>query len=147
MSQGLLVLLAVLVAAGGFGVYRSRTDGRIRPSGGRTLAEARPDDEPVTVGPDQLGAPLGARATLLQFSSAFCQPCRTTRAVLATVSRTQPGIAHVEVDAESHLELVRRLGIRRTPTTLVLDAAGRELGRAVGVPRPDALLAAVAEIR
>ncbi len=145
MSQGLLVLLVVLVAAGGFGVYRNRTDGRIRPSGGR--AEAEPDDVLVTLGPDQLGAPLGARATLLQFSSAFCQPCRATRAVLATVSRTQPGIAHVEVDAESHLELVRRLGIRRTPTTLVLDAAGRELGRAVGVPRPDALLAAVAEIR
>ena len=72
-----------------------------------------------------LGGPLGERATLVQFSSAFCQPCRATRRVLDEVSRTVPGVAHVEVDAESNLELVRRLDVRRTPTVLVLDAARR----------------------
>jgi hypothetical protein len=52
----------------------------------------------------------------------------------------------VEVDAESHLELVRRLGVASTPTTLVLDGSGVERGRATGVPRRDDVLAAVAAV-
>ena len=65
---------------------------------------------------------LGERATLLQFSSAFCAPCRATRRVLGDVPRRSPGVAHIEVDAEHHLDVVRRLGVLRTPTTLVLSA-------------------------
>jgi thiol-disulfide isomerase/thioredoxin len=81
-----------------------------------------------------LGRPGGEQATLLQFSTAFCAPCRTTRVVLADVARIVPGVAHIEVDAEEHLDLVRRLGIRRTPTVLVLDADAREISRASGAP-------------
>ena len=62
-------------------------------------------------------AELGERATLLQFSSAFCAPCRATRRVLDDVSSSLPGVVHLEVDAEHHLDVVRRLGIMRTPTT------------------------------
>ncbi len=72
----------------------------------------------------EVGEALGERATLLQFSSAFCAPCRATRRVLAEVADVVPGVAHVEVDAEHHLEAVRRLGVLRTPTTLVLAADG-----------------------
>jgi thiol-disulfide isomerase/thioredoxin len=85
----------------------------------------------------------GERATLLQFSSAFCAPCRATRRVLADVAGAAPGVTHLEVDAEANLELVRRLGILRTPTTLVLDPQGRELSRATGAPRPQQVLAAL----
>ena len=85
----------------------------------------------------------GDRATLLQFSSAFCAPCRATRRILAGVAGAVPGVSHVEVDAEGHLELVRRLGILRTPTTLVLDADGREVTRASGAPRTEQVLAAL----
>jgi thiol-disulfide isomerase/thioredoxin len=85
----------------------------------------------------------GERATLLQFSSAFCAPCRATRRTLADVAGTVPGVAHVEVDAEEHLDLVRRLGILRTPTTLVLDASGHEVTRATGAPRAAQVLAAL----
>ncbi len=85
----------------------------------------------------------GERATLLQFSSAFCAPCRATRRILADVTSAVPGVTHVEVDAEEHLDLVRRLGVLRTPTTLVLDAAGREVTRASGAPRPAQVLAAL----
>lgn len=94
----------------------------------------------------QLGAPLGTRATLVQFSTAFCRPCRATRQVLAGVARTVPGVAHVEIDAEAHLELVRRLGIERTPTVLLLDAAGAERLRVAGAPRPAAVYTALAEL-
>ena len=89
------------------------------------------------------GAELGERATLLQFSSAFCAPCRAARRTLADVARAVPGVAHVELDAEHHLDLVRRLGVLRTPTTLVLDAGGREVRRASGAPRKEQVLAAL----
>jgi len=85
----------------------------------------------------------GERATLLQFPSAFCAPCRATRRTLADVAETVPGVAHVEVDAEQHLDLVRALGVLRTPTTLVLDADGREVTRATGAPRRTQVLAAL----
>ena len=86
---------------------------------------------------------LGEKATLLQFSSAFCAPCRATRRTLSEVAALVPGVEHLEVDAEHHLELVRRLGILRTPTTLVLDGAGREVTRAAGAPRKEQVLAAL----
>ena len=86
---------------------------------------------------------LGGRATLLQFSSAFCAPCRATRRILSDVAGNEAGVAHIEVDAEHHLDLVRRLGILRTPTTLVLDAAGAEVTRASGAPTRQQVMAAV----
>ncbi|MEW9554504.1 thioredoxin family protein [Nonomuraea sp. NPDC050783] len=91
-----------------------------------------------------LGAALGERATLVHFSTAFCQPCRATRRVLADVSALVPGVRHVEVDAESRLDLVRRLAVTATPTVLVLDAAGRIVRRAAGAPRKAEVLVALA---
>jgi thiol-disulfide isomerase/thioredoxin len=134
------VLLAVLASASAFGLWRRRTDGRV--------AAAKPSttglETPGLTAAD-LGQPLGERATLVQFSSAFCAPCRATRQVLGTVADAVPGVVHVEVDAESHLDLVRRVDVRRTPTTLVLDGAGREIRRAAGVPRSDEVLAVLGE--
>ncbi|CAL9381001.1 thiol reductase thioredoxin [Streptomyces griseomycini] len=93
----------------------------------------------------ELGARLGERATLVQFSTAFCAPCRATRRVLGEVAGMVPGVAHVEIDAEARLELVRRLEILRTPTVLVLDADGRVVRRAVGQPRKADVIAALGE--
>jgi thiol-disulfide isomerase/thioredoxin len=93
----------------------------------------------------QLGAELGDRATLVQFSSAFCQPCRATRRTLSEVAGMVDGVAHVEIDAEAHLALVRSLGISRTPTVLVLDAAGRIVRRAAGPPRTADVVAALGQ--
>jgi hypothetical protein len=53
------------------------------------------------------------------------------------------GVAHVELDAEAHLELVRRLNVVRTPTVLVLDGAGRIVRRAAGAPRKADVIAAL----
>ncbi|MEU1265756.1 TlpA family protein disulfide reductase [Streptomyces cellulosae] len=91
----------------------------------------------------QLGADLGERATLVQFSSAFCAPCRATRRVLSEVAAMVPGVTHVEIDAEARLDLVRRLGVERTPTVLVLDADGRVVRRAAGQPRKADVIAAL----
>ena len=140
-AGGLVALVAALAAAGVLGLWLRRSGrrlGRATPAGGEG-----PPDEQVVLGPDDLGSPLGERATLVQFSTAFCQPCRATRRVLADVSATVPGVAHVELDAESQLDLVRRLDVRRTPTVLVLDAGGRVVRRASGQPRPADVIAAL----
>jgi thiol-disulfide isomerase/thioredoxin len=105
----------------------------------------------VATGPDRpevtlpAGTEYGTRATLVQFSTAFCQPCRATRGVLAGVARLVPGVRHLDIDAESHLDLVRALAISSTPTVLVLDARRRLVRRATGVPSRQAVLAALAE--
>jgi thiol-disulfide isomerase/thioredoxin len=125
---GVEVLLAVLVLSTAYGLVHRARSGKVR--------ETVPDDDdlrPVLAG---LGEEPGERATLLQFSSAFCAPCRATRRVLGEVAAVVPGVRHVEVDAEAHLDLVRRLDVRSTPTTLVLDATGQ--------PRKDEVLAALA---
>lgn len=104
------------------------------------------EDEAVRLSEAELGGPLGARATLVQFSTAFCQPCRATRRVLSEVAGMVDGVAHVEVDAEERLELVRRLEVRRTPTVLVLDGAGRVVRRAAGQPRRADVIAALGRV-
>lgn len=150
-----VVVVAVALALG-FGGYRALTDGRFRgthrvsPS---RVEECAPAPVPTSGGatgglwaqvvaavPD---ATLGEQATLLQFSSAFCAPCRATRRTLAEVADVVPGVTHLEVDAEHHLALVRELGILRTPTTIVLDRTGREVTRATGAPRKEQVIAAL----
>ncbi|MFI7134917.1 thioredoxin family protein [Nonomuraea sp. NPDC050153] len=129
---GWWVALATLALGSVIGVVRLRRDGRVRDTGGDRLSEA------------DLGAGLGERATLVQFSTAFCQPCRATRRILADVSGIVPGVTHVEIDAESRLDLVRRLDVMRTPTVLVLDTSGKIVKRAAGQPRKADVLAALA---
>lgn len=140
------MLVASVALALGFGLYRAWADGRFSGTH-RVRGAAEETPAPVSVLADaDLEHELGERATLLQFSSAFCAPCRATRRILADVAATVPGVVHVEVDAEHHLELVRRLGILRTPTTLVLDPHGREVTRAAGAPRKEQVLHALAEM-
>ncbi|MFF0587452.1 TlpA family protein disulfide reductase [Streptomyces sp. NPDC003781] len=123
--------MSAAVAAEGGALVRGQDDDR-------RAAAAAP-----RLGAADLGAQLGARATLVQFSSAFCAPCRATRRVLGEVAGLVPGVAHVEIDAEGHLELVRALDVLKTPTVLVLDADGRVVRRAVGQPRRADVIAAL----
>ena len=145
MSTGAWIAVAAVVVALGFGLYRAASDGRFRGTHrvrGAAATPVEPEVQSVLTGTPYAGQ-LGERATLLQFSSAFCAPCRATRRVLEDVARIVPGVAHVEVDAEHHLDLVRRVGIIRTPTTLVLDATGAEMSRAAGAPSKPAVIASL----
>lgn len=139
------MVVVALVLATAFGLFRAFTDGRFRGTH-RVRGAEQSTEVPVSVldGAD-LEHDLGERATLLQFSSAFCAPCRATRRVLADLAGVVPGVEHIEVDAEHHLELVRRLGVLRTPTTLVLDRHGQEVTRAMGALRKEQVLAALAQ--
>jgi thiol-disulfide isomerase/thioredoxin len=158
---GIVVAVAVLLVATVFGVWHNRRDGRLRTvaDGGVGQVAANPgalpsDDNPATLAADDataagdltlrgLGVDAATPVTLVQFSSAFCAPCRVTRRVLADVAGMVDGVTHLEVDAESHLDAVRALDIWRTPTTLVV-ANGRIVQRASGVPAKAQVLAAIA---
>jgi thiol-disulfide isomerase/thioredoxin len=132
---GLVALLIALGLGAVIGlVYRQRS-GRLRDPG--------TDDAPGLTAADLGADTLGERATLVHFSSAFCRPCVAVRHVLHDVAERLPGVEAVEVDAESHLELVRRLGVASTPTTLLLDRDGVERKRATGVPKRQEVLAAL----
>ena len=132
VTAGAIVAVAVVVLAAVGGLAWRWRDGRLKGAHQRPLTEA------------DLGRPLGERATLLQFSSAFCAPCRAARQQLGDVAARLPGVTHVELDVADRLDLVRLLDIRRTPTVFVLGPRGQIARRASGVPRRDDVLAAVA---
>lgn len=130
-------LAIVLVLATGFGFWYKRTRGEFRKKktvNGPKLTAAI------------VGTELGARATMVQFSSAFCTPCRATKVLLEDMVKTMTDVRYAHIDAESHLELVRELNILSTPTTLFLNGAGIEVGRAMGTPKRAQVHAALAAI-
>jgi thiol-disulfide isomerase/thioredoxin len=149
VTIGQWVLVVALVGAVGFGFYRAAVDGRFRGTHRvRGVDEGIPEPEVAAVlAQTEYADSLGERATLLQFSSAFCAPCRVARRVLGEVAADHPGVVHLEIDAEHHLELVRRVGVLRTPTTLVLDSRGREVSRAAGAPTKAQVVAVLDALR
>lgn len=134
--NSLFPILIVLVLASGYGLWYQRTRGKVVVKSDKGL-----------ITPEMIGSALGSRATLVQFSSAFCSPCRATRALLEDVTAEMSDVVHVEIDAESQLELVRKLDIRSTPTTLFVDRNGHEVGRAMGAPKRDQVLTAISAIK
>jgi thiol-disulfide isomerase/thioredoxin len=156
------LVVAVLVAASAVGVLVRRRNGKFREistNGPAATGEATPDEpagsnepsgnraeETVSAALAGLGVTAHTPVTLLQFSSAFCAPCRTTRVLCADVAATLPGVTHLDVDAESHLDAVRALDIWRTPTVLIVDGQGQVRRRASGAPTRAQLVAAVAEL-
>lgn len=149
MPDGVVVLIVALLAATAFGLWRRRTDGAVKEVDAGAHAVSHhldiEQEDLMHITGDDIGAPLGTKATLVQFSSAFCQPCRATRQVLSSVSGMVDGVSHVEIDAEAHLDLVRRLHVMRTPTVFVLDSSGAVRRRAAGTPRKADIIAALGE--
>ncbi len=138
VTDGLIALMVALVAASVLGLALRRRSGRFR------AGQARPRPDVLTEA--DLGGPLGERATLVQFSPAFCAPCRPTRQILAQVAGMVDGVTHLEVDAAERLDLVRRLHVNSTPTVLVLDPAGAIVKRAAGLPRKADVIAALGSV-
>ena len=142
VTGGLIALAATLLVATVLGFALRRRAGRFRPGRpGTGPATARAGTEVLTEA--DLGRRLGRQATLVQFSTAFCAPCRPTGQILAEVADMADGVTHVEIDAASRLDLVRRLRINSTPTVLVLGPDGAIVKRAVGLPRKADVIAAL----
>src|SRR5262245_31128001 len=87
------------------------------------------------------GVDLASGVTLLQFSSEYCAPCRSTARVLDELADGRADVVHVELDVAERPELAARFGILQTPTTLVLDASGRVRARIGGAVRRELLAA------
>jgi len=135
MNTGFKFVLLTLAISSLFGVVMHFRAGHIR----KTVREVR-------LTPQDLGQPLATKATFVQFSTAFCQPCRATKLMLNAITKDNPQIGHIEIDAESHLDLVRKFHISRTPTTLVVDQSGRVIGKAVGLPKKQEVLATISAL-
>jgi thiol-disulfide isomerase/thioredoxin len=150
VTAGLIALVVALVAASGLGLAMRRRAGQFRadPAAARLGEAGKPaaGPRPEVLTEDDLGGPLGPQATLVQFSTAFCAPCRPTRQILAQVAGMVDGVSHVEVDAAARLDLVRRLRISSTPTILVLDQQGAIVKRASGLPRKADVIAALGPV-
>jgi thiol-disulfide isomerase/thioredoxin len=146
VTGGLIALVAALAVASALGLVLRRRAGRFRtgrarPAASGALGGAVPLADVLTEA--DLGGPLGEQATLVQFSTPFCAPCRPTRQILGQVAGMVDGVSHVEVDAAERLDLARRLRINSTPTVLVLGPDGAIAKRAVGVPRQADVIAAL----
>lgn len=155
MVGGLIALVVVLAAASAAGFVMRQRQGRFHPA---RPAAADPADSADSAGRGgspsaegvlsaaDLGAPLGAQATLVQFSTEVCAYCGPTRELLTEVARERDGVAFVEIDAAARMDLSRRLHVLSTPTVLVLDALGGITSRASGPLRRADLLTAVGAV-
>ena len=126
-----LLLIFVLAIATVIGLRLKATQGRIKQKKGLQISAS------------EIGTALGERATVVQFSTTFCTSCRAAKVLISDEVSKRRDIKYVEIDAESNLELVRKLDIRSTPTTLFLDKKGFEIARAVGAPKRDQINAAI----
>jgi thiol-disulfide isomerase/thioredoxin len=140
--ESLIPILLILTLTSAYGIWYRSSRGKVKSS----TRAVKGGIDPALFG-GELGGELGRDGTLVQFSSAFCTPCRMTRTLITDVIADMPGVRHVDIDAESHLELVRKLDIRSTPTTLFLDKDGIERGRAVGAPKRSQLIEAIEALR
>lgn len=143
-----LVLLLLAASSGAWWIVRRRA-ARFRPVRSRAGATGHPPagrsmDPALT--PTDLGADLGTRATFVQFSAETCASCPQVRRALTSLAGSETGVVHVELAAEDHMDLVRRLSVFRTPTVLLLDAAGLIHARTSGPLPLDRALAALASV-
>ena len=148
MAGGVILVVVVLAVASAAGLAMRRRHGRFQSGSSGTYAadSGRSSASDVVLTAADLGAPLGMRGTLVQFSSEVCAYCGPTRELLTEVARSRDGLAFVEIDAAERLDLARRLRVFATPTVLVLGADGAVAGRASGRPRKSELLAAVGAV-
>lgn len=130
---GVIILIAALVVAVGVGAAMRARGGKIQSFGRTDQADSPGTSTSVNVLTEgDLGAPLGERATLVQFSTEFCAFCPRTRQLLTELSGENPGVEFVEVDAAENMELTRRFKVFSTPTVLVLRPDGVLAARSSG---------------
>jgi thiol-disulfide isomerase/thioredoxin len=135
-DTGILFGLVALATALGL-LWRSRT-GRVRgATRGETVIEV------AELAPD---AVAGAGATLLQFSTEVCAPCKATHTLLDELARHSSGVSHVDVDVTRRADLASRFNLLQSPTTFILDSRGVVRARNGGAPRRAELAAELERI-
>jgi thiol-disulfide isomerase/thioredoxin len=139
------LIVVLLAAASGAWWVANRRAARFRPAMDHLLPGRSPAPVEALKSTD-LSRDLGARGTFVQFSSATCATCPQVRRVLSELVAAQPGVVHVELQSEDHMDLVRRFSVFRTPTVLLLNPDGAIHSRASGPLTPARALAALAQL-
>jgi thiol-disulfide isomerase/thioredoxin len=121
---GQVIALVVLVlGTAALGVWWSARQGAVRA----------PRERAAGIDWAASGIALADRVTFVQFSAEVCAACRSTARVLGGLTGSRADVGHRELLVDDHLDLVRALGVLRTPTVLVVDGGGREVARMSGV--------------
>lgn len=128
-----LVLGSLVLAATLLGVLHRATQGRAR-----TVSDARI----VSIE----GVALGQRATLLQFSTEVCAPCKSTALVLDDLAARTEAVSHVDLDVTHRPDLASRFHVLQTPTTLILDGDGTVRARIGGAVRRHIVVAELEKV-
>ncbi len=135
MTAEMFLVIGVILMSTAFGVYRRRTDGSIKtPEAGSFITA------------EQLGHDMGTKATVIQFSSPYCQPCKATNTMVDEMTSGIESVAHVDLQVADHLDLVNQLKIMRTPTTILLDGNGHIEFRIEGLPKRDEIESALESV-
>ena len=129
-----ITLIVVLGITSVFGVIYTNSRGTVKPRNSARFTTA------------DLGVNFDSRLTIVQFSSEYCIYCRPTKKLLEEVIGGVPDVKYVEIDVATHLELVNRLNILSTPTTMIINSKGEEIGRVIGVPKRDQISDAISPI-
>ncbi len=132
-----VVLVGLVALATALGFAWKSQQGRVHHADGRTVVRAK--DLPGS-------RRFGAGATLLQFSTEVCAPCKATHTVLDGIAAERPSVAHVDLDVTHRPDLAAQFHIMQTPTTLILDRRGVVRARIGGAPRIDSLRAELERI-
>ena len=96
---------------------------------------------------DEIGIELGSRVTIIQFCSAFCSPCKATAQIISTLVRDMDDVKFGQIKSEENLKLVEKFDIKSTPTVIFFNSLAMEVGRAVGIPTNQQVLASIAAVR
>jgi thiol-disulfide isomerase/thioredoxin len=139
------LILVLLAAASAAWWVAHRHTSRFRPPPHHTLHVRAAAQEPRLTSAD-LSHELGTRGTFVQFSSATCATCPQVRRTLTEIAGSEPGVEHVDLASEDHMDLVRRFSVYRTPTVLLLDPDGAIHSRASGPLTPARALAALDQL-
>ncbi|MBN8205883.1 thioredoxin family protein [Microbacterium esteraromaticum] len=121
LSSALIVIVALVATAVAAGLVWRARDGRRRDAHGERVDAA---DAGV----------LGARATLVQFSTEMCARCPQVRRMLGGVADGLDGVEHVDIDLTHRTDLATKYRVLQTPTLLVVDGDGTVRARFNGVP-------------
>ncbi len=135
--SAVLIVVSLVVVSTTIGLLFRARQGRVTHRGVETIVKAQ--DVP---GVER----FAAGATLVQFSTKVCAPCRATHTVLEAAASEYANVSHVDIDLTQRPDIAKRFRVMQTPTTLILDSKGRVRARIGGAPRPASVRAEIDRI-
>ena len=132
--------ILILALASAFGLWWRSKQGQFK----KAAAASSPHK---FVSNSEIGIELGQRVTILQFSSTFCSPCKATAQMITNLVKNMSDVVYMQIKSEENLQLIQKFDIKSTPTVVFFNGHGMEVGRAVGTPTNDQVLAAISAVR